>query len=284
MYAITGATGQLGRLVINQLLKTVPANQIVAVVRDRAKATDLAEHGLVIREADYNRPETVALALNGVDNVLLISSNEVIGRLAQHRAVIEAAVGAGVSLIAYTSMLHAKTTAVKLALEHQQTEDAIATSGLPVVILRNGWYTENHLMSLPLALERGAFIGAAGEGRFSAAARQDYAEAAAVVLTRHGHAGQIYELAGDEAYTLAELAAEVSRQSDTKVVYNNLPEVAYSGALTSFGLPADLADVLADADVAASEGALFDDGGALARLIGRPTTPLAEVVAQALQR
>ncbi|MBV8574896.1 MAG: SDR family oxidoreductase [Acetobacteraceae bacterium] len=283
MYAVTGATGQLGRLVIEALLKTVPADRIVAAVRSPAKAIDLAERGVIIREADYSRPDTLAPALVGVDKLLLISSTEVSGRLPRHRAVLDAARRAGVSLIAYTSMLHADTSPATLAIEHRQTEELIAASGLPAVILRNGWYTENHLLALPAALEHGAFVGAAKDGRFSSAARHDYAEAAAVVLANDGHAGTTYELAADGAFTLAELAAEVSRQSGKSVVYNDLPEAAFRDVLTGAGLPADLAALLADADVAASRGALFDDGGALGRLIGRPTTPMKDLVATALR-
>ncbi|MEJ5113002.1 SDR family oxidoreductase [Erwinia billingiae] len=284
MYAITGATGQLGRLVIDTLLATVPADQIVAAVRNPAKARDLAERGVIVREADYTRPETLTTALNGVDKLLLISSTEVAGRLPLHRAVIDAAQRAGVSLLAYTSMLHADTSPARLAIEHRQTEEVITASGLPAVILRNGWYAENHLMALPAALEHGAFIGAAKEGHFSSAARKDYAEAAAVVLTTDDHAGKTYELAADLAFTLTELAAEVSRQSSRNVVYNDLVKEAYVSVLTGIGLPADLADLLADADVAASRGALFDDGGTLSRLIGHPTTSLDSLIAVALHR
>ncbi|ASW10420.1 SDR family oxidoreductase [Rhizobium sp. 11515TR] len=283
MYAVTGATGHLGRLVIEALLKTIPANRIVAAVRNPAKASDLAERGLIVREADYSRPDTLGSALAGVEKLLLISSTEVSGRLPRHRAVIEAAKANRVSLIAYTSMLHADTSPARLAIEHRQTEEVIAASGLPAVILRNGWYTENHLMALPAALEHGTFVGAAKDGRFSSAARQDYAEAAAVVLATGGHAGKTYELAADQAFTLAELAAEVSRQSGKAVVYNDLSEVAYRDVLTGAGLPADLAALLADADAAASHGALFDDGGALGRLIGRPTTSMQSLVAAALR-
>jgi NAD(P)H dehydrogenase (quinone) len=283
VYAITGATGQLGRLVIGELLKSIPADRIIAAVRDPRKARDLAERGVVVREADYNRPDTLATALADVDKLLVISSTEVAGRLSQHRAVIEAAQRAEVSLVAYTSMLRADTSPARLAVEHRQTEEVIAASGLPAVILRNGWYTENHLLALPAALEHGALVGAAKDGRFSSAARQDYAEAAAAVLTTHDQAGKTYELAADQAFTIAEFAAEVSRQSGKAIAYNDLSQAAYEGVLTSAGLPADLAAILADADVAASRGALFDDGGALRRLIGRPTTPMESVVAAALR-
>jgi NAD(P)H dehydrogenase (quinone) len=283
MYAITGATGQLGRLVIDHLLKTVPADRIVAAVRNPAKAADLAARGVVVREADYTRPDTLPTALAGVDKLLLISSTEVSGRLPLHRAVIEAAQRAGVSLLAYTSMLHADSSPARLAVEHRHTEEAIAASGLPAVILRNGWYTENHLLALPAALEHGAFVGAAKDGRFSSAARIDYAAAAAVALTAGDQAGRTYELAADQAFTMAELAAEVSRQSGKEIAYNDLSGEAYQGVLTGAGLPADLAALLADADVAASRGALFDNSGALSRLLGRPTVPLESLVAAALR-
>ncbi|MFP3606001.1 SDR family oxidoreductase [Paraburkholderia sp. SIMBA_053] len=283
MYAVTGASGQLGRLVIDALLEKVPADRIVAAVRNPAKAQDLVKRGIVVREADYKRPETLAAAFAGVDKLLLISSTEVTGRLPLHRAVIEAAQRAGVSLLAYTSMLHADTSPARLAIEHRQTEEAIAASGLPAVILRNGWYTENHLAALPAALEHGAFVGAAKEGRFSSAARKDYAVAAAVALTTDGLAGRTYELAADRAFTLAQLAAEVSRQSGKAIVYNDLAPDAYANVLTGIGLPADLAALLADADVAASHGALFDDASALARLIGRSTTPWESMVEAALR-
>jgi NAD(P)H dehydrogenase (quinone) len=282
MYAVTGATGQLGRLVIEALLKTIPADRIVAAVRNPAKANDLAERGVIVREADYSRPDTLRSALAGVEKLLLISSTEVSGRLPRHRAVIDAARAAGVSLIAYTSMLHADTSPATLAIEHRQTEEAIAASGLPAVILRNGWYAENHLMALPAALEHGAFVGAAKDGRFSSAVRQDYAEAAATVLTASDQAGKTYELAADHAFTFAELAMEVSRQSGKTIIYNDLSEADYRDVLAGAGLPADLAALLADADAAASRGALFDDGGALRRLIGRPTTSMQSLVAASL--
>ncbi|MER9895822.1 SDR family oxidoreductase [Mesorhizobium sp. M0119] len=283
MYAITGATGQLGRLVIEALVKTIPADRIVAAVRNPAKASDLAERGVIVREADYSRPDTLAPAFAGVDKLLLISSTEVSGRLPKHRAVIKAAQRAGVSLIAYTSMLLADISPARLAVEHRQTEEVIAASGLPAVILRNGWYAENHLLALPAALQHGAFVGAAKDARFSSAARRDYAEAAAVVLTADDQAGKTYELAADQALTLAELAAEVSRQSGKAIAYNDLSQAAYQDVLTGAGLPADLAALLADADAAASRGALFDDGGTLGRLIGRPTTSMQSLVAAALR-
>jgi NAD(P)H dehydrogenase (quinone) len=283
MYAITGASGQLGRLVIGHLLETVPADQIVAAVRSPDKARDLAERGVIVREADYNRPETLGPALAGVEKLLLISSTEVAGRLPQHRAVVDAAATAGVSLLAYTSMLHADSSPARLAVEHRQTEEAIAAARLPAVILRNGWYIENSLAALPVALEHGAFVGASGDGRFSSAARDDYAAAAAAALTGADQAGTTYELAGDQSFTMADLAAEVSRQSGKAIAYKDLSAETYEGVLAGAGLPPELAVLLADADAAAAQGALFDNGGALSRLIGRPTTPMRDLVAAALR-
>jgi NAD(P)H dehydrogenase (quinone) len=282
MYAVTAATGQLGRLVVDELLKTVPANRIVAAARDPAKAADIAAKGVAVREADYDRPDTLRAAFEGVRRVLLISSSAVGVRARQHGAAIDAAKAAGVELLAYTSMLHADATPARLALEHKATEDAIRAAGLPAAILRNGWYTENHLMGLQAALEHGAMVGAAGDGRFSSAARADYAAAAAAVLTAEGQAGRVYELAGDESYTLAEFAAELSRRAGREVAYRDLSEADYKGVLLGIGLPEALADVIANEDEVARGDTLRDDARALSRLIGRPTTPMADTVAAAV--
>jgi NAD(P)H dehydrogenase (quinone) len=277
--AITGATGQLGRLVVSQLRTALPAEVLVALVRTPAKASSL---GIPAREADYARPETLPEALAGVDTLLLISSSEIGQRTAQHRNVIEAAKRAGVKRIVYTSLLHADTSPLSLATEHRETEALVKASGLSFTILRNGWYAENYTGAIPGALANGAFIGSAGEGRISAASRADYAAAAAAVLTSPGHEGRTYELAGDEAWTLAGLAAEVSRQAGKAIAYRDLPEADYAAALVGIGLPDGLARGLASWDVAASRGALFDDGRQLSRLIGRPATSLAAAVARAL--
>lgn len=276
--AITGATGQLGRLTIAKLKTLLPAGQIVALARSPEKA-DL---GVETRTFDYDRPETLAPALAGVERLLLISSSEVGKRAPQHRAVIEAAKAAGVGEIVYTSLLHADRSPLSLAAEHVETEAALAESGIPHTILRNGWYAENYTGSIPTALQHGALIGAAGAGRVSGAARADYAEAAARVLAEGGHAGQTYELAADDAWTLADLAAEISRQSGRDIPYVDLPEAEYAAALVKAGLPEGLAAAIAGWDAGAAQGALFDDGRALSRLIGRPTTPLADVVRAAL--
>ncbi|MBY0137430.1 SDR family oxidoreductase [Paracoccus yeei] len=276
--AITGATGQLGRLTIAKLKTVLPENQIVALARSPEKA-DL---GVETRAFDYDRPETLAPALAGVERLLLISSSEVGKRAPQHRAVIEAAKAAGVGEIVYTSLLHADRSPLSLAAEHVETEAALAESGIPHTILRNGWYAENYTGSIPSALQHGALIGAAGAGRVSGAARADYAEAAARVLAEGGHAGQTYELAADDAWTLADLAAEISRQSGRDIPYVDLPEAEYAAALVKAGLPEGLAAAIAGWDAGAAQGALFDDSRALSGLIGRPTTPLADVVRAAL--
>lgn len=282
MIVVTGASGQLGRLVIAELLKSVPPAEIVAAVRDPAKVGDLAAQGVGVRVADYTLPETLDAAFAGADKLLLISSNEVGQRAVQHRNAIDAAKRAGVGLIAYTSILHADASPLGLADEHKATEAMLKASGIPHVLLRNGWYTENYLASVPPALQHGAFIGSAGTGKIASAARADYAAAAAAVLTQPGQAGKVYELAGDTFYTLADLAAELSRQSGKTVAYANLAEAEFKAALLGAGLPEGVAALLADSDVGASKGGLFDDGHALSRLIGRPTTPLAASMRAAL--
>jgi NAD(P)H dehydrogenase (quinone) len=278
--AITGATGKLGRLAVEALKARAPADQIVALVRDPAKAADL---GVAIRVIDYEKPETLVPALQGVDALVLISSNAVgASRLAQHQAVIDAAVAAGVGRILYTSIPRADTSAMLLAADHRNTEAAIRASGLPFTFLRNGWYTENHTASLGASVAAGALIGSAGNGRFSTAPRQDYAEAIAAAASQPGHAGKVYELGGDESYSFAELAAEVSRLVGKSLPYDDLPPEAYAQVLTGFGVPEGFAGVLADCDVQARNGALEVTSGDLSRLIERPTTPWQKVVAAAL--
>lgn len=281
MIVVTGASGQLGRLVIDSLLARMPAGQIVAAVRNPERVADLAQLGVQIRQADYNQPDSLLRAFAGADKVLLISSSEVGQRVAQHAAVIAAARQAQVKLLAYTSLLHADCSPLGLAAEHQQTEALLRDSGLPVVLLRNGWYTENYLASIPSALEHGVLLGSAGEGSIASAARADYAEAAAIVLTREQQAGLVYELAGDSAYTLAELAAEISRHAGRTIAYQDLPQAEFQSILLGAGLPEGLAALLADSDVGASQGALFDDSHQLSELLGRPTISLAALVAAA---
>jgi len=284
MIVVTGASGQLGRLVIDRLLKKIPAPEIVAAVRSPEKAADLAAKGVQVRQADYAQPATLEAAFAGAKKILLISSSEVGQRIAQHQAVIDAAKRAGVELLVYTSVLHADTSLLGLAEEHRQTEVALAASGVPGAVLRNGWYHENYTAGIAGDLSHGAHFGSAGDGRISSAARADYADAAVAVLTSSDdQVGRVYELAGDASYSLAEFAAEVSRQSGKPLVYTDLPEAAYKAALLQAGLPGFVAELLANSDAAAAKGALFDDGRQLSKLIGRATTPLAASVAAALQ-
>ncbi|XUA18851.1 SDR family oxidoreductase [Citrobacter sp. OP27] len=278
MIAITGATGQLGQLVIDNLLKTVAAHQLVAIVRNPAKAQALSDQGIVVRQGDYTDEAALESALQGVEKLLLISGSEVGQRTVQHRNVITAAKAAGVKFIAYTSLLHADKSPLGLHVEHVETEKMLAESGITYTLLRNGWYTENYLASAPPAIEHGVFIGAAGDGKIASATRADYAAAAAKVMSEDGHAGKVYELAGDNAWTLSELAAELGKQSGKNVRYQNLSEADFSAALKSVGLPAGLAEMLADSDVGASKGGLFDDSRTLSKLLQRPTTPLSDSV------
>jgi NAD(P)H dehydrogenase (quinone) len=284
LIAVTGATGQLGRLVVEALLgRGVPAGRVVAAVRDTEKAAGLAARGVQVRAADYTRPEALGAAFEGVGRLLLVSGNEVGRRVPQHENVVRAAKQAGVELLAYTSILRADTSTLILAEEHKATEAVIRESGLPYAFLRNGWYFENYFGSIKQAAAHGVIFGSAGDGRVSAAARADYAEASAAVLTGEGHANKIYELAGDEGFAYSELAAEVERQAGREVGYKDLTAEELVQTLTSFGLPEPFARALADADLGIKRGELFDDGGQLRALIGRPTAKLWDAVAEALR-
>ena len=280
---VTGATGQLGRLVVQSLLERgIPAEEIIAIGRNIGNLAGLADRGVTVRRADYTDPASLVTAFGGAEKVLLISSSELGQRLDQHRNAVDAAVAAGVSLLAYTSIAHADSTRLLLAQDHRATESLIRASGLPFVLLRDSWYLENYTSQLPGALEKGVVLGAAGDGLISAAARADYAAAAAAVLAEQGHAGAVYELGGDDAFTMTEYAAEVSRLSGKPVVYKNLSVEEYEAMLTGFGLPPAAAAVYADSDAGVARGELHVTTGDLSRLIGRPTTSLTEAVAAAL--
>ncbi len=283
-YAVTAASGQLGQLTVAALAERAGADSVAAIVRDPARAAELFPKGVAMRQGDYTRPETLDAAFAGAERVLLISSNALGERVAQHRNAIEAAKRAGVRRLAYTSVLHADVSRLALAEEHRQTEALIAASGLSYTLLRNGWYTENYAASIPPALQHGALIGAAKEGRIASAARGDYALAAAIALLNDAGEQVIHDLAGDESYTLAGFAAELSRQAGRTIPYVDLPEAEFLVALKGAGLPDELAGLLADSDAAAAQGALFDDSRQLSRLIGRATTPFAATIADALKR
>jgi NAD(P)H dehydrogenase (quinone) len=270
---VTGTSGHLGRLVVEDLLaRGVAPGDVVATARDTSAVADLAERGVVVRRADYDDPQSVREALQGVDRVLLVSASTPGVRVAQHRTVIEAATDAGVELLAYTSIVNAGSSTLVLAQEHLATEQLLAASGLPVVLLRNSWYLENWSGALAGAVERGVLVGAAGDGRVSAATRADYAAAAAAVLVSDDLTPRTYELGGDTAFTLAELAADAAAVSGRPVVYQDLTTEAYTDVLVQAGLPRGYAEVLADGDRGLAAGELRTGSGDLSRLIGRPTT------------
>ncbi|WP_258804658.1 SDR family oxidoreductase [Pseudarthrobacter sp. NS4] len=279
---ITGATGQLGRHVIEALLeRNVPASDIVATGRSVHKLADFAGQGVQVRAIDYSDPTSVAAVLKGARRVLLISGTDIGQRVEQHRTVIEAAKAEGVELLAYTSIANADTTGMKLAAEHQATEAVLRESGVPFVLLRNGWYLENYTDQLPGTLAQGALSGSAGDGKVSGAARADYAHAAAAVLVADGQAGKVYELGGDEAFTMADLAAEITAATGKGITYNNLPAEDYAGLLKGVGIPGAFAEILADSDLGIARGDLLVSTGDLRKLIGRPATSLAEALRSA---
>ncbi|MBD2298968.1 SDR family oxidoreductase [Nostoc sp. FACHB-190] len=282
MIVITAASGQLGRLVLQELLKSVPANQLVAAVRNPEKVSDFASLGVQVRQIDYTQPHTLDIAFAGAEKVLLISSSEIGSRVLQHTNVINACKQAGIKLLAYTSLLHADSSPLPLAAEHHKTETVLQESGVPYVILRNSWYTENYTTGIQIALEYGVVMGCAGEAKIASAARVDYATAAATVLLANDQAGKVYELAGDVAYTLSELATEISKLSGKQVRYQNLSEDEYINVLKNAGLPEPLAVMLAESETGAAKGGLFDASQTLSQLIGRPTTPLSESIQVAL--
>ncbi|GAA1804341.1 SDR family oxidoreductase [Planosporangium flavigriseum] len=278
---VTGATGHLGRLIVESLLRRgVPADQIVALGRDVAKAADLAERGVVVKPADYNDVDSLRAAFAGADKLMFVSGSEAGQRVPQHRNVVTAAKDAGVGLVVYTSIANADTSSLMLAVEHKATEQEIIASGLPYVFLRNSWYIENYTPQLPTYLEHG-IVGAAGDGKVSAATRADYAEAAAAVLTGEGHTNKVYELGG-APFTMAELATEVSKQSGKQVTYTDLPVEKYTEVLISVGLPEPFAAVLADGDRGLAQGELYVEGNDLEKLIGRAPTSLADTIRTAL--
>ncbi|MFI5486721.1 SDR family oxidoreductase [Micromonospora echinaurantiaca] len=278
---VTGATGHLGRLIVESLLRRgVPAGEVVALGRDTGRLADLADRGVTVRRADYDDVESLRAAFAGAEQLAFVSGTDIGRRVEQARNVVTAAQEAGVRLIAYTSAPKADTSSLILAVDHRGTEQVIADSGLPYVFLRNSWYFENYLPQIPTYLEHG-IAGAAGDGRISGAARADYAEAVAAVLTTEGHAGRVYELGG-AGFTMTELAEELSRQTGRQIGYTDLPVEKYVEVLVGAGLPRGYAEVLADGDRAAAQGELHVEGDDLAKLIDREPTTLAEAIRAAL--
>ncbi len=284
LIAVTGASGHLGRLVVEDLLRqNFPATNIVAVVRDPQKVADLAARGVQVRRADYAQPETLDAAFAGVEHLLLISSSEMNQRLVQHKNVVKAARNAEVQFLAYTSILNADNSTMQLAADHKATEQIIRESGIVFAFLRNSWYTENYTDQLAQVLQHGAVLGCAGAGRVSAAPRADYATAAAFVLRAGNRVSKVCELGGDHSFTLSELASEISKQSGRQVIYRDLPVEEYAQVLVGAGLPELLARGLADADLGLKRDEQLTDSSDLSRLIERPTTTLADAVASALK-
>ena len=279
MIAVTGASGNLGGLVFEGLLKVVPPEQLVAVVRSPAKAQHLAASGVHVRRADYSEPETLAPALAGVSRLLLVSGSELGKRVDQHRTVIEAAKASDVALIAYTSVLSADSSTLPIAAEHAATEELLLGSGIPYVLLRNGWFIENYTERLATPLALGAFFGSAQDGRIAPASRADYAAAAVTVLTTDGHRGKMYELAGDHAFTMKEVAEAVSSWAGRRLPYNDLPPSEYRSALAGAGVPEKFLDLLVATDVAIARGDLDSSSRDLHRLIGRDTRKLRDALA-----
>lgn len=282
MIVVTGVSGALGRLTVEELLRTTPAERIVAAARAPEKLADLAGRGVHVRQADYDRPDTLTDALRGAEKVLLISGNEIGRRVAQHRAVVDAAKQAGVALLAYTSGLHVDTSPVPIFPEHRATEEYLRASGVPFTLLRNGWYHENYVPAARQGANSGIIFGAAGDGRVASAARADYAAAAAAVLTGDGHAGTAYELSGDTVWSMPELAATVAEITGRPVTYQDLSVDEYAKVLLADGMPEPVAEMFAGTDACVADGWLADTPGTLAKLIGRPTTPLRVILAEAL--
>ncbi|HUF96843.1 MAG TPA: NAD(P)H-binding protein [Ilumatobacter sp.] len=273
MILVTASTGHLGRLVLDELRTKVDPSTIVATARRPEALADLAAEGVVARELDYDRPDSVSLALTGVTQVLLISGSDVGRRVPQHQAVIDAAIAAGVEHLAYTSVLHADTSSVPVAPEHLATEQLLAAAPLTTTILRHGWYVENYTERLEPSLANGAFVGSAGEGRIAAATRADFAAADVAVLVDPTLRGSTYELAGP-AFTMSELAAAVSALAGRDLPYHDMPAEQYGAILSGAGLPEPLVQFLVATDLSIAAGGLDASSETLERLIGRAPTTL----------
>ena len=282
--AVTGATGKLGQLVVNGLLKKGPSDKIIAVVRDQKKAQPLVKRGAEARVAHYGDPVALKAAFSGVDRLLLISSSEVGKRTEQHKNVIDAAKAAGVKHIMYTSAPKATTTALVVAPEHKATEENILKSGMKYTILRNNWYTENYKDRVETARKTGAVVAAAGEGRVASATRADYAAGAVEVLLGTGHEGKIYELGGDHAWDFNELAETIEKIIGKPVAYKSVDVPTLLNILKEAGLDEGIAGFMAAVDGNIAEGALSEVTGELSRLIGRPTTPLRKGLEDAISK
>lgn len=284
MILVTGASGKLGKLAIASLIQRgIKPDEIIATVREPEKAYYLIEMGVNIRYADYDYPETFSNIMSEVDSVVLISSSQLGKRVKQHMTVIDAAKKASIKHIVYTSLLHADSSSLGIAKEHVETEQAIYGSGIPYTILRNGWYSENYTDQIKSSFSQGVIMGCAGSGRLSTASRADYAEAIATVLTSKHHEGKIYELAGDQSFTLSEYASNLSFLSGKQISYQNFSKEVYRDTLIHYGLPEDIAELLSDSEYGASKGELYESSQTLSKLIDRDTTPIQKSIKDALK-
>lgn len=284
MIVVTAATGQLGQLVVDGLLRSVPAEEIGVAVRNPDRADGLAARGVDVRTADYDDPASLRAAFAGADKVLFISGSSVSERLDQHLRVVEAAKEIGVGQLAYTSVLRADTSTLLVAPDHKLTEQAIHDAGVPFTFLRNGWYTENFAPRVQYALRTGTFAGnATPAATLASATRVDFADAAVAALTGDGHLNKVYELAGDVEWSFTDLAAELTKQSGQQVGYQQLSAAEHEKLLVEQGIPAGFAGLLAHTDQGIVDGELSDSSGDLHRLIGRDTTSLADAVAAILK-
>lgn len=281
-YAVTGASGHLGRLAVESLLAHgIPAGEVVALARTVERTADLAARCVVVRRADYADPDTLGAALAGVDVLLLVSATDVGQRVPQHAAVIDAAKAAGVGRVVYTSALRADDTRLVLAPEHLATEELLRGSGLAFTILRNSWYIENYTDRVDQFLAQGEIVGATGQTAFAGATRADYAEAAVATMVADGHAGAVYELGGTP-FDLADLAAAITAASGTQVTYRDVSSAELLDVLQAAGIPEGYAGLLVQLDEATARGELDTRSGDLQRLLGRPSTPLADAVERSL--
>jgi NAD(P)H dehydrogenase (quinone) len=281
---VTGATGALGSKIVRSLLQKAPGAKVIAAARKQDRAAPLVAQGAEFRLLDYDRPETIDAAMQGVTRVVLVSGTDVGRRVPQHKAVIDAAKRAGVKLLGYTSILRATESPLLLAQEHRGTEEVLAASGLPHILLRHGWYTENSTATAPLSVKLGVVQSCAGDGRYSTATRQDYAEGDATLILRDGHSpGQRYEMAGSTSWTKGDYAALLSRLSGKPVTYQSMSQVDFAASLVAAGLPEIVAKIISDSDAGAAQGWLQDDSRTLEKVLGRPTTPLEQVVSQTLK-
>lgn len=274
---VTGATGQLGQLIVEHLIgRGVAPAEITAVGRNTARLADLAATGVATAVIDYTDPASLAAAFTGADVLMLVSGSEVGQRVAQHTNAITAAVAVGVGRIVYTSAPKATTSALIVAPEHKATEEALQASGVPFTILRNGWYTENYAAAVEQAREMGVYLTSAGDGRVASASRTDYAEAAAVVLTTPGHDNAVYELAGDVAWSGDDMAAALTEVVGRPVVFSSVTPDEHTAILTGAGLDGGTVGFVVALDGNTRDGLLAGGSTDLATLIGHPTTPLVE--------